>query len=1189
MSQSKPTTDPLIIVNKNTINQHISNSSLAFKKFYICSKRQTGKTHLAIKIIKNIQVSEYPADFIQIFSPTEKINAMYSTEIIETPKCKINISTQLNYEIEPMNKQFNHVIIVLDDIIPLKYSFSDMQQIINIKNITLIMIVQYPVFGDLITQFNYIAWGNEIITSNRHKEYVFTKKISDINSFKEFNNMHKKILESDNLTNNKSFILVKNTQTYITKISYDNNITDITDVTDTNIDLLSKQILINCYDYSNSYKVAGYLTEKLKQKHNLDKTNSDMCIYYSISPYVKGCTGASQKIKDFSKGMIQSIDDFIESDGTKHCFFIVDILLYIEFYEIFETLSSLSNATILMISECTNIPLADNILEDFDYMICDMTGNLCDVVKQNIYYKKTYGVIKQISDIHKYDVYCKMLNELKSSEVLCFKNINRSDNLTHISLDNDTYIEPFNFDIDYNELPQTNTCVLIISSDQYLSINLTKTIFKHHQNTYDQIVAFSNSNSSMYSDAIYSVHSLDDLNFIQTIVNNQIATKNKDKYMIVINFIEFLESGKKISQNIIDLIFNHSKYNISLIIISDLYIKALNKSLFDIIFVSHDTTHKMEQILYDNYFSGCTESFKQFRTIYENICKSDNIFLTMKNRELKELFVNPEINLKHIGFKTFADPIFEFNIENFKNQGYSSMCVIGSDDIQKHLMVKYLLDNMNYDIETPITVLTKTNKKLYENITDNISDNLILEIKTILRNQRNNLKDNNFNINPIIIIDSDFTSKEYNDYVLIDLMMNNKQYRIKYILLIDPKSTQNSFLSDLAPQIRGNFDYVFIDPMASNKIEQTLFNKFFDMFSTFESFKQTYDNMNNQGKVLSVCIGGSLKCISDKVHSIDINAYKKIQEDNRNIVYIKQLQQLDYSNPIMFESNKPKILIIGSNSEENVKTVCTHIQSIKFNPNDDTDKMDLESETGSECGSINSEIAHTIKIHTQPIDYVVVITQTNKSLYENLTESIYEDPDVIQIILNNQEKSPSNHYMFVIELTDQNKKQLNTYIDKIINNSKELNLSLILICTNPTGPKPEIRGCFDYVYVSNFNQQNMQKRIYDHYFNFIKSFDIFKHIYNQLTFEPKQYMVTNRKSSNNISDRILWFSIMPDSKIDKKYPMIPYVNISDIDLKSELEKKIESHNHMIKSATYLLQQAQKESDEIKLLINRLIK
>jgi phage anti-repressor protein len=72
--------------------------------------------------------------------------------------------------------------------------------------------------------------------------------------------MHKQILESDNLTNNRSFILVKKTKHNIAKITYGNIMTDTDIVAD--IDLIEKK-------YTNqSQSRSWYFIELLKSSNH---------------------------------------------------------------------------------------------------------------------------------------------------------------------------------------------------------------------------------------------------------------------------------------------------------------------------------------------------------------------------------------------------------------------------------------------------------------------------------------------------------------------------------------------------------------------------------------------------------------------------------------------------------------------------------------------------------------------------------------------------------------------------------------------------------------------------------------------------------------------------------------------------------------------------------------------------------
>ena len=479
-----------------------------------------------------------------------------------------------------------------------------------------------------------------------------------------------------------------------------------------------------------------------------------------------------------------------------------------------------------------------------------------------------------------------------------------------------------------------------------------------------------------------------------------------------------------------------------------------------------------------------------------------------------------------------------------------------------------------------------------------IKDNLDLSINTILKNQEKLIKENKCYTYPTIIIDitSGFVRDEYGANVaLYKLLFNGRHYKINYILIMDPqsksqydnisnndiilcdKTSNTNFFNGCSIELRYNFDYVFVMPdILDDTTQNILYEKYFNVYSYFESFKKVYDFVTKKGNVLTIShIEGNRSCISDIINNIDIKSYTStlnVSNNKLDKLVIKELE-LTYH-----KFHKNTFLIIGQNNQENALLINSMIHSIKEN-----DK------------------------NTNIIEYVVVITKENKSMYENLTESIFDNLEIIDKIAQKEKNikpEERKNYMIVIEYTNQDMKQLEPILTKILATSRHSNFSLILACTQV--PYGGLCSEFSYIFVNNRNDI-IKRKLYEKIFDCFPYFDLFKYVYLALIKSPDDYIVLNNNYiwKKLLSDKIYFYKRKSFNNIMNKYSMIQFEfnpnndspendsnelhSDSKPDSRMILEKKLESHNNLIQSALYLLQQANKESDEIKSLINQLIK
>jgi hypothetical protein len=108
------------------------------------------------------------------------------------------------------------------------------------------------------------------------------------------------------------------------------------------------------------------------------------------------------------------------------------------------------------------------------------------------------------------------------------------------------------------------------------------------------------------------------------------------------------------------------------------------------------------------------------------------------------------------------------------------------------------------------------------------------KIEEILEEQKYNIHEKN-GINQIVVLDDCLSSKgEWaKDHIVSELLFNARHYHITYILTMQ-------FPLGIKPELRCNFDYVFLlaDDNISN--QKRMYEHYAGMFPNFESFRQIY-------------------------------------------------------------------------------------------------------------------------------------------------------------------------------------------------------------------------------------------------------------------------------------------------------------------------------------------------------------
>lgn len=146
-----------IITSISSGNLSVMNCDFSKKKILIIAKRGSGKSYFVNEIIKQINQSN-PINFnnMVVVSPTEKMNEFYSNVV----------NCEILYDLKNISQVSDKKFIILDDCLynDLRKTneYEKLGELINKKDVTLIVCLQYPLFDKyLMNLFDYILLGRD--------------------------------------------------------------------------------------------------------------------------------------------------------------------------------------------------------------------------------------------------------------------------------------------------------------------------------------------------------------------------------------------------------------------------------------------------------------------------------------------------------------------------------------------------------------------------------------------------------------------------------------------------------------------------------------------------------------------------------------------------------------------------------------------------------------------------------------------------------------------------------------------------------------------------------------------------------------------------------------------------------------------------------------------------------------------
>jgi hypothetical protein len=193
--------------------------------------------------------------------------------------------------------------------------------------------------------------------------------------------------------------------------------------------------------------------------------------------------------------------------------------------------------------------------------------------------------------------------------------------------------------------------------------------------------------------------------------------------------------------------------------------------------------------------------------------------------------------------------INDFDVKKIEKT--STIEIIGNRESGKSYVCRDILNHM-IDIPYGIVISTDEMRDLFYSknfpnlITHSKFDPSIVE-KLIKRQKeiKENEKFKNIDTRALIVIDDCLTDEDLNNKFIRELAYNGKQLNITFILV-----TQ---LLKIRPDLRTNFDYVFLLKDDNIANQELMFKHYGHKFSTFSKFKNIYDKIIENFGCLVLC------------------------------------------------------------------------------------------------------------------------------------------------------------------------------------------------------------------------------------------------------------------------------------------------------------------------------------------------
>ena len=100
-------------------------------------------------------------------------------------------------------------------------------------------------------------------------------------------------------------------------------------------------------------------------------------------------------------------------------------------------------------------------------------------------------------------------------------------------------------------------------------------------------------------------------------------------------------------------------------------------------------------------------------------------------------------------------------------------------------------------------------------------------------------------------------------------------------------------------------------------------------------------------------------------------------------------------------------------------------------------------------------------------------------------------------------------------------------IIEMLQNGRHYNITFILTMQYSLGITPDLRSQFDLVFLLNEDFITNQKRLFEHYCGYFKTFDEFRKIFNKITENYGTLVINTQSRDRDINKKIFWYKAKP--------------------------------------------------------------
>ena len=272
-------------------------------------------------------------------------------------------------------------------------------------------------------------------------------------------------------------------------------------------------------------------------------------------------------------------------------------------------------------------------------------------------------------------------------------------------------------------------------------------------------------------------------------------------------------------------------------------------------------------------------------------------------------------------------PIREFKLEWFCPN--PSICMIAKRGSGKSWVCRALIKHFNY--LPGGVIIAKTEKMscfygkffpdsyIHYEYKSEILENLLLRQRKIIDKCKQKYNEGK-KLDPraFLLMDDCLASKGtwMNDQPILEVFYNGRHYQLLFILTMQ-------FPLGIRPELRCNFDYIFLlaEDFHSNK--KRLYDHYAGMFPSFEIFRQIFDQLTDDFGAMVIVNRGARKDILDKVFyykadneeigTIGCKQFKDFHSKNFNPNYDKGVGVFDINK---FNPKKNKQIIVVSKQHQ---------------------------------------------------------------------------------------------------------------------------------------------------------------------------------------------------------------------------------------------------------------------------------